>query len=83
MPEPWFKDAVFYEVPVKAFCDSNADGIGDLRGLTSKLDYLQHLEVDCLWLLPTYPSPRRDDGYDISDFRGVDPDYGTVADLEE
>jgi maltose alpha-D-glucosyltransferase/alpha-amylase len=78
----WFKDAVFYEVPIKSFFDSNGDGIGDLNGLTQKLDYLQHLEIDCIWLLPMYPSPRRDDGYDISDFYGIHPDYGTVADFE-
>ncbi|MBI3564067.1 MAG: maltose alpha-D-glucosyltransferase [Elusimicrobia bacterium] len=82
MAEAWYKEAVFYEVPIKAFCDSNGDGIGDLPGLESKLDYLQHLEVDCLWLLPMYPSPRRDDGYDISDFYSIDPDYGTLADFE-
>src|SRR5579885_3569745 len=82
MAELWYKDAVFYEVPIKAFYDANGDGIGDLPGLLAKLDYLQRLEVDCLWLLPMYPSPRRDDGYDIADFYAVDPDYGTVADLE-
>jgi len=80
--ESWYKEAVFYEVPIKAFYDSNGDGIGDLPGLESKLDYLQHLEVDCLWLLPMYPSPGRDDGYDISDFCGIHPDYGTLADFE-
>lgn len=79
---PWYKEAVFYEVPVKSFYDSNGDGIGDLAGLTQKLDYLQRLEIDCLWLLPMYPSPMRDDGYDISDFYGVNPDYGTLQDFE-
>jgi maltose alpha-D-glucosyltransferase / alpha-amylase len=78
----WYKDAVFYEVPIKSFFDSNGDGIGDLRGLHAKLDYLQQLEVDCLWLLPMYPSPLRDDGYDISDFTSIHPDYGTADDLE-
>jgi maltose alpha-D-glucosyltransferase/alpha-amylase len=78
----WYKDAVFYEVPIKSFFDSNADGIGDLNGLERKLDYLQQLGIDCLWLLPMYPSPLRDDGYDISDFCGIHPDYGTVADFE-
>ena len=80
--DSWFKEAVFYEVPIKAFCDSNGDGIGDFPGLESKLDYLQHLEIDCVWLLPMYPSPKRDDGYDISDFYGIDPDYGTVEQFE-
>jgi maltose alpha-D-glucosyltransferase / alpha-amylase len=78
----WYKDAVFYEVPVKSFFDSNGDGIGDLNGLAQKLDYLQHLEIDCIWLLPMYPSPMRDDGYDISDFYSINPDYGTVEDFE-
>jgi len=79
---PWFKEAIFYEVPIKSFFDSNGDGIGDLAGLTQKLDYLQRLEVDCLWLLPMYPSPLRDDGYDIADFCGIHPDYGTIADFD-
>ncbi len=77
----WYKDAVFYELHVKAFYDSNGDGVGDFRGLMEKLDYLQDLGVDCLWLLPFYPSPLRDDGYDISDFYGVHPLYGTLADF--
>jgi maltose alpha-D-glucosyltransferase/alpha-amylase len=80
--EHWYKEAVFYEVPIKSFCDSNGDGIGDLPGLTSKLDYLQRLEIDCVWLLPMYPSPLRDDGYDIADFCGIHPDYGTLQDFE-
>jgi maltose alpha-D-glucosyltransferase/alpha-amylase len=63
----WYKDAVFYEVHVKAFRDSDANGMGDFRGLLSKLDHIVSLGVDCLWLLPMYPSPFRDDGYDISD----------------
>jgi maltose alpha-D-glucosyltransferase/alpha-amylase len=78
----WHKDAVFYEVHVKAFCDGNGDGIGDFVGLTSKLDYLQDLGVDCLWILPMYPSPLKDDGYDIADFYAIHPHYGTVADFE-
>lgn len=77
----WFKDAVFYEVYVRAFADGDGDGIGDLGGLTAKLDYIQTLGVDCLWLLPIYPSPLRDDGYDVADFYGIHPDYGTVDDL--
>jgi maltose alpha-D-glucosyltransferase / alpha-amylase len=76
----WFKDAIIYELHVKAFCDSDGNGIGDFRGLTEKLDYLQDLGVNTLWLLPFYPSPFKDDGYDISDFRSVHPDYGTLAD---
>ena len=77
----WFKRAVFYEVLVRAFADSNGDGTGDLRGLTDKLDYLQWLGVDCLWLPPFYDSPLRDGGYDIRDFRTVLPEFGTVDDF--
>jgi maltose alpha-D-glucosyltransferase/alpha-amylase len=81
MTADWYKDAIFYEVFVRAFSDSNGDGIGDLAGLTSRLAYLRELGVDCVWLLPIYPSPLRDDGYDVADFRRVHPDYGTVSDL--
>jgi maltose alpha-D-glucosyltransferase / alpha-amylase len=77
----WFKRAVFYEVLVRAFADSNRDGTGDLRGLTDKLDYIQWLGVDCLWLPPFYDSPLRDGGYDIRDFRAVLPEFGTVEDF--
>ena len=77
----WYKDAIIYELPVKAFFDSNHDGIGDFGGLTQKLDYLQDLGVTCLWLLPFFPSPLRDDGYDISDYCGVHPAYGTLDDF--
>ncbi|HEX8964309.1 MAG TPA: maltose alpha-D-glucosyltransferase, partial [Rhodocyclaceae bacterium] len=77
----WYKDAVVYELHVKAFFDSNADGIGDFRGLIRKLDYLQELGVTALWLLPFYPSPLKDDGYDIADYRNVHPDYGTRGDF--
>ena len=77
----WFKRAVFYEVLVRAFADSNRDGTGDLRGLTEKLDYIQWLGVDCLWLPPFYDSPLRDGGYDIRDFRAVLPEFGTVDDF--
>jgi maltose alpha-D-glucosyltransferase/alpha-amylase len=77
----WYKDAVIYQLHVKSFCDSNADGIGDFQGLTGKLDYLQELGVDCLWLLPMYPSPFRDDGYDIADYYGIHPSYGTLDDF--
>jgi maltose alpha-D-glucosyltransferase/alpha-amylase len=81
MKVDWYKDAVFYEVFVRAFSDANGDGIGDLAGLTSKLDYVKDLGVDCVWLLPIYPSPLRDDGYDVADFYGIHSDYGTVKDL--
>jgi maltose alpha-D-glucosyltransferase / alpha-amylase len=78
----WYKDAVIYEVHVKAFSDSNNDGIGDFPGLTQKLDYLQDLGVTCLWLLPFFPSPLRDDGYDIADYMSVHPSYGTLEDFQ-
>ena len=77
----WYKDAIFYEVHVKAFMDGNGDGIGDFSGLTARLDYLRDLGVDCLWLLPMYASPLRDDGYDIADFYTLHPSYGTVAEF--
>jgi maltose alpha-D-glucosyltransferase / alpha-amylase len=77
-PDPsWYKDAIIYELHVKAFADNNDDGIGDFPGLIEKLDYLQELGITCLWLLPFYPSPLRDDGYDIADYHGVHPSYGT------
>ena len=78
----WYKDAIIYELHVRAFADSNNDGIGDFPGLLSKLDYLQDLGVTCLWLLPFFPSPLRDDGYDISDYLTVNPSYGTVDDFK-
>jgi maltose alpha-D-glucosyltransferase/alpha-amylase len=78
----WYKDAVFYELYVRAFCDGNGDGQGDFQGLIQKLDYLQELGIDCIWLLPIYPSPLRDDGYDVADFYGIHPDYGTLDDFE-
>ncbi|HXV67593.1 MAG TPA: maltose alpha-D-glucosyltransferase [Nitrospira sp.] len=79
----WYKDAIFYEIHVRAFADSNGDGIGDFRGLIGKLDYLEWLGVDCLWLLPFYPSPLRDDGYDVSDFCAVAEQYGTIQDVKQ
>ncbi|HEY7601743.1 MAG TPA: maltose alpha-D-glucosyltransferase [Methylomirabilota bacterium] len=82
MDDLWYKDAVLYEVHVKAFQDSNDDGVGDFPGLTDRLDYIQDLGVDCLWLLPFYPSPLRDDGYDIADYRDVSPLYGKMGDFE-
>src|SRR5438132_11641877 len=78
----WYKDAVFYEVYVRGFFDSNSDGYGDLPGLTQKLDYLKDLGVDCLWLMPIFASPMKDDGYDIADFYAVHPTLGTVEDFE-
>lgn len=79
----WFKNAIIYEVPVRAFADSNGDGIGDFRGLTEKLDYLQDLGVTAVWLLPFFPSPLKDDGYDIADYTNVNPIYGTLEDFKE
>jgi len=78
----WYKRAVIYEVHIRAFYDSNADGIGDLNGLIEKLPYLQDLGVNCLWLLPMYPSPLRDDGYDIADYYSIHPDYVTLNDFQ-
>jgi maltose alpha-D-glucosyltransferase/alpha-amylase len=78
----WYQDAVFYQLHVKSFADSNGDGIGDFRGLTSKLDHLESLGVDCLWLQPMYPSPFKDDGYDISDYTSIHPSYGTLQDFQ-
>jgi maltose alpha-D-glucosyltransferase/alpha-amylase len=77
----WFKTAVFYEIHTRAFFDSSDDGSGDFRGLAQKLDYLQWLGIDCIWLLPFYPSPLRDGGYDIAQFKDVHPDYGTLDDF--
>ena len=83
-PAPlWYKDAIFYELYLRAFADGNGDGIGDFKGLANKLDYLQELGVTCIWLLPMYPSPLRDDGYDISDFYQVHPDLGTLDDFKQ
>ncbi len=78
----WYKDAVIYELNVKSFYDASGDGIGDFKGLTQKLDYLQNLGVTALWLLPFYPSPQRDDGYDIADYTEVNPSYGTLRDFK-
>jgi maltose alpha-D-glucosyltransferase/alpha-amylase len=79
----WYKDAIIYELHVKAFFDSNGDGMGDFRGLTDKLDYIKDLGVNTVWLLPFYPSPLRDDGYDIADYRGIHPHYGAMADFRQ
>lgn len=78
----WYKDAIIYELHVKAFNDSSGDGIGDFRGLMSKLDYLEYLGITAIWLLPFYPSPLKDDGYDISDYRGIHSSYGTLKDFK-
>ncbi len=78
----WYKDAIFYEVRARSYFDSNGDGIGDLAGLTAKLDYLSDLGIDALWILPHYPSPGRDDGYDIADYTNVHPDLGTLDDFD-
>jgi maltose alpha-D-glucosyltransferase/alpha-amylase len=78
----WYKDAVIYEVPVRAFADSDGDGVGDFQGLTEKLDYLQDLGVTAIWLLPFFPSPLRDDGYDVADFTSVNPTFGTLEDFK-
>jgi len=80
--ELWYKDAIIYQLHVKAFADSNNDGIGDFAGLTEKLGYLQDLGVTTLWLLPFYPSPGRDDGYDIADYGAINPDFGTMKDFK-
>jgi maltose alpha-D-glucosyltransferase / alpha-amylase len=77
----WYKDAVIYQLHVKSYYDSNNDGVGDFAGLIQRLDYLAEMGVNCLWLLPFYPSPRRDDGYDIAEYCAVHPDYGTLADV--
>jgi maltose alpha-D-glucosyltransferase / alpha-amylase len=79
----WYKDAIIYEVHIRSFCDSDGDGIGDIRGLTQKLDYIEELGVTALWLLPFYPSPLKDDGYDIASYTEIHPDYGTLQDFQE
>ncbi|MRS04512.1 trehalose synthase, partial [bacterium] len=79
----WYINAIFYQVYVRAFCDSNGDGHGDLPGLISKLDYIRDLGVDCIWLMPIYPSPLKDDGYDIADFTNVLREYGTLDDFRQ
>ena len=78
----WYKDAIIYQAHVKSFFDKNNDGVGDFQGLTQKLDYLQSLGITCLWLLPFFPSPLKDDGYDIADYRSIHPAYGTLEDFQ-
>src|SRR3984885_14479584 len=83
-PAPlWFKEAIIYQLHIKTFSDANNDGIGDFQGLLSKLDYLKNLGVTAIWLLPFYPSPLRDDGYDIADYFTVNPSYGTLDDFKQ
>ncbi|MBU2436216.1 MAG: alpha-amylase, partial [Candidatus Omnitrophica bacterium] len=79
----WYKDAVIYQLHVKTFYDSDGDGIGDFKGLTEKLDYLKKLGITAIWLLPFYPSPLKDDGYDIADYYNVHPQYGSLKDFKE
>ena len=81
--ELWYKNAIIYAVDVHTFRDGDGDGMGDFRGLTGRLDYLADLGVTCLWVLPFYPSPDRDNGYDVRDYYGVDPKFGTLDDFEE
>ena len=82
-PKDWYKDAVVYQIYPKSFCDSNGDGIGDIRGIISKLDYLKDLGINTVWLSPCYPSPQADNGYDISDYQDIAPEYGTLDDFKE
>jgi len=79
----WYKDAIIYELHIKAFMDANNDGIGDFKGLLSKLDYLEDLGVTAIWLLPFYPSPLRDDGYDIQDYYSINTNYGHIKDFKK
>ena len=83
MAPAWWKSSVVYQIYPRSFCDSNGDGVGDLRGITSKLDYLQTLGVDVVWLSPIYPSPNDDGGYDISDYRAIAPEFGSMADFDQ
>ena len=82
MPQPWWRGAVFYQVYVRSFADSNDDGVGDLPGITSRLEYLKDLGVDAIWLTPFYPSPQKDHGYDVADYFDVNPEYGTLEDFD-
>src|ERR1700756_2490842 len=79
---PWWQHAVFYEIYPRSFADSNNDGVGDLDGIASKLDYLKELGVDAIWISPCFPLPQVDFGYDVSDYENIDPMYGTLADFD-
>ncbi len=83
MDPRWYTEAVIYSLDVDTYADSNGDGIGDIRGLIGRLDYLSRLGVTCLWLNPIHPTPGRDDGYDVTDFYGVDPRLGSLGDFAE
>ena len=83
MKRTWWKESVVYQIYPRSFCDSNGDGVGDLRGIISKLDYLKDLGIDVVWLSPVYQSPNDDNGYDISDYRDIMDDFGSLADWEE
>merc|ERR1719384_49949 len=79
----WWRETSIYQIYPRSFCDSNGDGIGDIRGIISKLDYLYDLGVETLWLSPIYCSPQKDHGYDISDYTSINPEYGTMEDVDE
>src|SRR3954469_10631553 len=83
MAQEWWRHAVVYEVYLRSFADSDGDGVGDLRGVSERLPYLVDLGVDAIWLTPFYPSPMRDHGYDIADYRGVDPRFGSLTHFHE
>ena len=79
----WWREAVVYQIYPRSFADSDGDGVGDFKGVTAKLDYVKELGVNTIWLMPFYPSPLRDDGYDISEYENVNPQYGTIEDFKE
>ena len=83
MHEKWWQDRVIYQIYPRSFCDSNGDGIGDIQGIISKLDYLKNLGVGALWLSPVYVSPNRDYGYDVANYCGINPEYGTMEDMKQ
>ena len=83
MKKSWWKESVVYQIYPRSFCDSNGDGIGDLRGIISKLDYLKELRIDVIWLSPVYRSPNDDNGYDISDYEDIMEEFGTMEDFDE